>query len=292
VGREFPLSGEVLCPLLSLHVVDGWHAGCEISLKILRYGGLGHTIGLWSRDEAVLDAWFIEKPASRIIVNGPTSQGAVGYSTGLTTAFSLGCGTLAGNITSDNISVRHMLNIKRAGFVSADWEQRYVDDLARAAALTGETAPRGSGLPGDSSLGLNQRPERPSVQTPQSEPVGWIDPMAAARPAAQRQPDRTPLPAASQPPRTPAAPRSLAAAPAPRFSGSGFAKPSAPASRPAAPRASTPKPSAPKGLGPYVGMSLSPNEIKGILSNAGSGCPLGPCDGCPHEDSVTGACNA
>ena len=296
VGREFPLSAEVLCPVLSIHVVDGWKAGCVMSLKILRHGGLGHTIGIWSRDEAVLDAWFIEKPASRMIVNGPTSQGAVGYSTGLTTAFSLGCGTLAGNITSDNISVRHMLNIKRAGFVSADWEERYVADLARAAEMTGELAPRGSGLAGDAGLSVGQSQSAQSRRPDISAPVGWTNPMdltpgaAPMTPAAKPQVVATleakPAPAAAK-----QAQGAMANAPAPRFSGSGFAKPLSAPQRPASMPAPQAAP-APQSFGPYVGMSLTTQEIQGILSNAGSGCPLGPCAGCQHQDPTTGGCNA
>ena len=288
VGREFPLSGEVLCPLLSIHLVEGWKAGCETSIQILRFGGLGHTIGVWSRDEAVLDAWFLEKPASRMVVNGPTSQGAVGYSTGLETAFSLGCGTLAGNITSDNISLRHMLNIKRAGFMARDWEERYVADLARAASMTGEAAPRGSGLPGDAGLQVSQSQAVESRRPESSAPVGWTDPMSGV-PSSKPLAAATSLPAAAPAPapRRAAQEGSLAAAPAPRFSGSGTLKPAAPRVTPR-----RPSPSAAPSHGPYVGMSLTSSEIQGILAKAGSGCPLGPCAGCPHQDAQTGGCNA
>ena len=44
--------------------------------------------------------------------------------------------------------------------------------------------------------------------------------------------------------------------------------------------------------GPVPRMSLAPEEIEGILAHAGAGCPLGPCQGCPHSDAVTGACKA
>ena len=113
-------------------------------------GGLGHTLGLWARDQKVLDAWFLEKPANRIVVNGPTSQGAVGYSTNLMPSMSLGCGPQAGNITSDNISARHLINVKRAAFLRRDWETIWKrGPRARGRTLGGERAPRGSGLPGD-----------------------------------------------------------------------------------------------------------------------------------------------
>ncbi|MEZ6021669.1 MAG: hypothetical protein R3F17_16740 [Planctomycetota bacterium] len=63
---------------------------------------------------------FLQKPASRIVVNGPSSQGAVGFSTNLMPSFSLGCSPLAGNITSDNITARHLITIKRAAVLKAD----------------------------------------------------------------------------------------------------------------------------------------------------------------------------
>ncbi|HKX46561.1 MAG TPA: aldehyde dehydrogenase family protein, partial [Planctomycetota bacterium] len=135
VGPAHPLSIEILCPLLSVHVVDGWEQGCEVSLAILRHGGLGHTIGVWAKDPAVLEAWTLEKPASRIVANGPTSQGAVGYSTGLDPSMSLGCGPLAGNITSDNVTARHLVNYKRVGLRRPDWEQLYERDYRRALEL-------------------------------------------------------------------------------------------------------------------------------------------------------------
>jgi hypothetical protein len=49
---------------------------------------------------------------------------------------------------------------------------------------------------------------------------------------------------------------------------------------------------APRAAGPYVGTSLTPQEIQGILAHAGSGCPLGPCLGCRHHDVLSGACTA
>ena len=147
VGPEFPLSIEILCPLLSVHRVDGWKEGCRTSFAILENGGLGHTIGVWSEDSTVLEAWYVEKPASRIVANGPTSQGAVGYSTGLVPSMSLGCGPLAGNITSDNISARHMIHVKRVGLLRSGFEEQFERDTARAARILGEPAPELAGRP-------------------------------------------------------------------------------------------------------------------------------------------------
>ena len=152
VGREWPLTIEILCPILSVHVVDGWEEGCRVCMQVLKFGGLGHTLGVHAQDQSVLDAFFLEKPAHRIVVNGPTSQGAVGYSTQLDPSVSLGCGPQAGNISSDNITARHLISVKRIAFTRSDWDELEKRDHARAAALGGERAPRGSMLPGDPAL--------------------------------------------------------------------------------------------------------------------------------------------
>jgi acetaldehyde dehydrogenase (acetylating) len=116
VGRDFPLSIEKLCPILSWYVVQDWREGCERCKEILRYGGMGHTMSIHSRNEQVILEFGLKKPAFRIVVNTPTTHGSVGMTTGLDPAMTLGCGGWGGNITSDNISPRHLLNIKRLAY--------------------------------------------------------------------------------------------------------------------------------------------------------------------------------
>ncbi len=113
VGRDFPLSVEKLCPVLSFYVVADWREGCERCKQILRYGGMGHTMSIHSRNDEVILQFGLKKPAFRIVVNSPTTHGSIGLSTGLDPAMTLGCGGYGGTITSDNISPRHLLNIKR-----------------------------------------------------------------------------------------------------------------------------------------------------------------------------------
>jgi len=119
VGRDFPLSIEKLCPVLSYYVVADWREGCERCKQILRYGGMGHTMSIHSENEAVILEFGLKKPAFRICVNTPTTHGSIGLTTGLDPAMTLGCGGYGGNITSDNISPKHLLNIKRLA-----WELR------------------------------------------------------------------------------------------------------------------------------------------------------------------------
>ena len=116
VGRNYPLSIEKLCPVLSYYVVRDWREGCERCKEILKYGGMGHTMSIHSKDEQVILEFGLKKPASRICVNTPTTHGSIGLTTGLDPAMTLGCGGWGGNITSDNISPKHLLNIKRLAY--------------------------------------------------------------------------------------------------------------------------------------------------------------------------------
>jgi len=116
VGRDHPLSIEKLCPVLSYYVVSDWREGCERCIQILRYGGMGHSMSIHSRNEQVILEFGLKKPAFRILVNTPTTHGSIGLSTGLDPSMTLGCGGYGGNITSDNITPRHLLNIKRLAY--------------------------------------------------------------------------------------------------------------------------------------------------------------------------------
>lgn len=116
VGRDYPLSIEKLCPVLSFYTVADWQEGCERCKQILRYGGMGHTMSIHSRNDEVILQFGLKKPAFRVVVNTPTTHGSIGLTTGLDPAMTLGCGGYGGNITSDNISPRHLLNIKRLAY--------------------------------------------------------------------------------------------------------------------------------------------------------------------------------
>ena len=135
VGRDHPLSIEKLCPVLSFYVVADWRAGCERCMEILRYGGMGHTMAIHSQDEQVILEFGLRKPAFRIVVNTPTTLGSIGMTTGLDPSMTLGCGGHGGNITSDNITPRHLLNVKRLA-----WEVRPADRPARDGRPAGASA--------------------------------------------------------------------------------------------------------------------------------------------------------
>jgi acetaldehyde dehydrogenase (acetylating) len=139
VGRAYPLSIEKLCPVLSYYVVADWRQGCERCKEILRYGGMGHTMAIHSRNEDVILQFGLHKPAFRIVVNTPTTYGSIGLTTGLDPAMTLGCGGYGGNITSDNISPRHLLNVKRLAYEVAPVASALERDQSGTGAPTAAT---------------------------------------------------------------------------------------------------------------------------------------------------------
>jgi acetaldehyde dehydrogenase (acetylating) len=113
VGREYPLSSEKLSPVLALYFVKDFADGLDRCESLLRFGGLGHTCSIHSRDDAKIRAYGERMPAFRIVVNSATTHGSVGLTTSLFPAMTLGCGALGGNVTGDNVTPMHLINIKR-----------------------------------------------------------------------------------------------------------------------------------------------------------------------------------
>jgi acetaldehyde dehydrogenase (acetylating) len=178
VGRDFPLSIEKLCPVLSYYVVKDWREGCERCKEILRYGGMGHTMSIHSQNDAVILEFGLHKPAYRICVNTPTTHGSIGLTTGLDPAMTLGCGGFGGNITSDNITPRHLINIKRVAY-----ELRPAAQVPRVPEVPGVPKAGFQGISGVPNVpGLPKAPTKPSP-----EPIGTnsltnrIDKFLAAR---------------------------------------------------------------------------------------------------------------
>jgi acetaldehyde dehydrogenase (acetylating) len=116
VGKDEPLSIEKLSPMLAFYTVDNWMEGCHRCIELLEFGGIGHTLAIHSNDKDIIMKFALEKPAFRIVVNTPSSVGAVGYSTGLTPSMTLGPGTWGGSIISENVSAVHLMNVKTLAF--------------------------------------------------------------------------------------------------------------------------------------------------------------------------------
>ena len=116
VGPKYPLSREKLTTVLGWMVEDGWHAGCERAIQLLKFGGDGHSLVIHATDEESILAFGIEKPAFRILVNTWGCLGGVGYTTGLKPSMTLAPGGIGGAVVSDNITVEHVLNVKRLAY--------------------------------------------------------------------------------------------------------------------------------------------------------------------------------
>ena len=120
VGRDEPLSAEILGPVLSLYRERDATAAWRRCREILAFGGEGHTLGIHAADSDVIER-FAALPASRIIVNTPALFGGMGYSAAVDPSFMLGTGTWSGSISSDNITPLHLVNIKRIAHGSRPW---------------------------------------------------------------------------------------------------------------------------------------------------------------------------
>jgi len=90
-----------------------------LSIELLNLMGAGHTFVIHSQNDEIIRE-FIKKPASRILVNTPASLGGIGYTTGLAPSLTLGCGTISGSSTSDNVTPMHLINIKRLAYGTND----------------------------------------------------------------------------------------------------------------------------------------------------------------------------
>ncbi|MCX6271316.1 MAG: aldehyde dehydrogenase family protein [Bacteroidetes bacterium] len=117
VGIESPLSLEILAPILAFYEVNSFREGIEMCRKINHHGGLGHTISIFSNDPVKIRYFAAELNAGRVLVNTPASQGALGggYNK-LQPSLTLACGAGGKNITTDNITARHLMNIQRIAF--------------------------------------------------------------------------------------------------------------------------------------------------------------------------------
>ncbi|WP_226035561.1 bifunctional acetaldehyde-CoA/alcohol dehydrogenase [Aquibacillus saliphilus] len=114
VGPDHPLSREKLSPVLACFKVNNAEEGLLRSEEMLEFGGLGHSAVIHSENQAVIDQFGRRMKAGRLIINAPSSQGAIGdiynaYMPSLT----LGCGSYGGNSVSTNVGAVHLMNVKK-----------------------------------------------------------------------------------------------------------------------------------------------------------------------------------
>jgi acetaldehyde dehydrogenase/alcohol dehydrogenase len=116
---EEALGKERLAPVCSLFTVDGDDEAIALCQRLLSYEGAGHTAVIHSDDPDRIARFAEAIPCGRILVNVPATMGFCGVVTGLTPAFTLGCGTFGGNSTTDNVSYGNLQNIKRIAYPTA-----------------------------------------------------------------------------------------------------------------------------------------------------------------------------
>jgi sulfoacetaldehyde dehydrogenase len=111
IGKEHRFSSEKLSPVLALFKYTGFDNLLRMVAEILEVGGKGHSVGIASFDDDHIHRLASVAPVSRIMVRQPNVRGNAGsFTNGMPQTASLGCGTWGGNITSENISVKHYMN--------------------------------------------------------------------------------------------------------------------------------------------------------------------------------------
>jgi len=114
VGDDHPLSREILAPVLAFYVAADFAEGVETCIDLNFYGGIGHTVSLFCNDEARIREFSVLMNAGRVVVNMPSALGAVGHLYNrIHPSLTLGCGTGGKNITTDNVTARHLINLQR-----------------------------------------------------------------------------------------------------------------------------------------------------------------------------------
>ncbi|GGJ10080.1 bifunctional acetaldehyde-CoA/alcohol dehydrogenase [Paenibacillus hunanensis] len=114
VGTKYPLSAEKLSPVLACYKVKNADQGIERAAQIVEFGGMGHSSAIHSNNEEVIQKFADRLQTGRIIVNSPSTHGAIGdiYNTNLP-SLTLGCGSYGRNSTSSNVTAVNLINIKR-----------------------------------------------------------------------------------------------------------------------------------------------------------------------------------
>ena len=191
VGREFPLSIEKLSPILAYYVVNGLEEGSKLCDEILHYGGMGHTASVHTQNREAALRYGLLMPAARVVVNSPSTHGAIGFSTALAPSMTLGCGSWGGNVTSDNISPLHLMDIKRVAFevrpvTSAEPAQTPIAATSQApTSLAAQASPQidRAAIAELVDKFLSARPSTPAVQSAPTPPSAEPKPAAPPTPA-------------------------------------------------------------------------------------------------------------
>lgn len=132
VGRDHPLSMEILTSLLKWYVVPGAEQGIARANELVRYGGDGHTAAIWTADDQLAARYAAAIRVFRVLINTPTCFGAMGATAALAPSVMLGTGTWGGGITADNIGPLHLINRKRVARGIRDWRTLFANGGGQA----------------------------------------------------------------------------------------------------------------------------------------------------------------
>ena len=110
IGKEFVFSSEKLSPVLAIFKYSGFEEGLDKISQIYKVGGRGHSVGIYSFDDDHIDRLARMAPVSRIMVRQPQSRANSGsFTNGMPMTSSMGCGIWGGNITNENVSLKHYM---------------------------------------------------------------------------------------------------------------------------------------------------------------------------------------
>jgi acetaldehyde dehydrogenase (acetylating) len=142
VGKQHPLSVEKLSPVLALYFTPDFARSLDMCEALLKFGGMGHTCVIYSKDESRIRDFAARMPAMRVLVNTPAPQGSTGITTNVFPSMTLGCGAAAGNSTGDNIGPLHLINVKRLAYAVRRPEEAFTVPLDGSAAAVLPSAGR------------------------------------------------------------------------------------------------------------------------------------------------------
>lgn len=113
-GPEDWMSHEKLSPVLGWFIVDSKEKAISAAVCQLEFGGAGHSAVVFTEDEEVAKEFALRVPANRVVWNHPSVHGTIGaLYNDLVPSLTLGCGAMGGNITTENVGYKNLLNIKR-----------------------------------------------------------------------------------------------------------------------------------------------------------------------------------
>ena len=112
IGKEYPFCSEKLSPVLAIFKYSGWEDAKKMVTEIYKVGGRGHSVGIYSFNDEHINELALMAPVSRITVRQPQSRANSGsFNNGMPMTSSMGCGIWGGNITNENVALKHFMQL-------------------------------------------------------------------------------------------------------------------------------------------------------------------------------------